>query len=119
MQPMLWILLGIGAGTLGGLFGVGGGLVMIPAMVYGFGLTQHQAQGTSLAVMLPPIGLLAVWRYYVAGHVQVAMAAYMCAGFLLGGLLGAGIANALTELWLRRAFAVFLLIVATDLLLRR
>ena len=119
MQPGLWIVLGVVAGTLGGLFGVGGGLVMIPAMVYLCGLTQHQAQGTSLAVMLPPIGLLAVWRYYVAGHVQMAMAAYVCAGFLLGGLLGANIANALSELWLRRAFAVFLVAVATEMLMRR
>ena len=119
MQPVLWIALGVGAGTLGGLFGVGGGLVMIPAMIYGFGMTQHQAQGTSLAVMLPPIGLLAVWRYYVAGHVHLTMAMYVCLGFLVGGLLGAQVANTLSELWLRRAFAIFLLVVAGEMLLRR
>ena len=113
------MLLGLGAGTLGGLLGVGGGLVMIPAMVYLFGMTQHQAQGTSLAVMVPPIGLLAAWRYYTAGHVHLAMAAYICAGFFLGGLLGANLANAISGLWLRRIFGSFLLVASLEMLLRR
>ena len=119
MQPITWMLLGLGAGTLGGLLGVGGGLVMIPAMVYLFGMTQHQAQGTSLAVMVPPIGLLAAWRYYTAGHVHLAMAAYICAGFFLGGLLGANLANAVSDLWLRKIFGSFLLIVSLEMLVRR
>ena len=119
MQPITWMLLGLGAGTLGGLLGVGGGLVMIPAMVYLFGMTQHQAQGTSLAVMVPPIGLLAAWRYYTAGHVHLAMAAYICAGFFLGGLLGANIANVISDFWLRKIFGCFLLVASMEMLWRR
>ena len=118
MQPISWIVLGLGAGVFGGLLGIGGGLVMIPAMVYVFGMTQHQAQGTSLAVMIPPIGLLAAWRYYVGGHVHLAMAAYICAGFFLGGLLGANVANAVSDLWLRKIFGSFLFIVSLEMLLR-
>ena len=119
MQPISWIVLGLGAGVLGGLLGIGGGLVMIPAMIYLFGMTQHQAQGTSLAVMVPPIGLLAAWRYYVGGHVQLAMAAYVCAGFFLGGWLGANWANAVSDLWLRRIFGSFLLMVSLEMLVRQ
>ena len=120
MQPVLWwIALGVGAGTMGGLLGVGGGLVMIPVMVSAFGLTQHQPHGTSLAVMLPPVGALAVWRYYAAGHVRLDMAAWICVGFIVGGLLGAQLANSLSALWLRRVFGVFLLAVSVHLMLGR
>ena len=119
MQPIIWMLLGVGAGTLGGLLGIGGGLVMIPAMVYLFGMTQHQAQGTSLAVMVPPIGLLAAWRYYTAGHVQLAMAAYVCVGFFIGGLFGASVSSVLSDVWLRRVFGSFLFVASLEMLLRR
>ena len=81
MTQMMCILLGLTAGVFGGMFGIGGGVILIPAMVYFFGLTQHQAQGTTLAIMVPPIGLLAAWRYYQSGNVKLGMAVLICAGF--------------------------------------
>ena len=118
MRLIGWIFCGVVAGTCGGLLGIGGGLIMIPLMVYVFGLTQHQAQGTSLAVMVPPVGLLAAWHYYASGHVQLAMAAYICVGFVVGGLLGAQLADQLSDLWLRRLFGAVLFVSSLDMMLR-
>lgn len=112
MKEILYLILGLTAGTLSGLFGIGGGTILIPALVFLAGLTQHEAQGTTLAIMLLPIGLLAVMKYYQGGHVHFYIAAFICIGFLIGGLLGANIAEALPNLILRKAFGVFLLIVA-------
>jgi len=112
MKELLFILLGLIAGTLSGLFGIGGGTILIPGLVFLAGLTQHEAQGTTLAIMLLPIGLLAVMRYYKAGHVHFYVAAFICLGFVIGGLLGANMAESLPVLPLRRAFGVFLLTVA-------
>ena len=89
MNYFLYIGLGLIAGVLSGMFGIGGGTILIPAMVFLFGLTQHQAQGTSLAIMIPPIGLLAAMRYYYSGNVKLGMAGFICLGFFVGGLIGA------------------------------
>jgi uncharacterized protein len=112
MREILFILLGLIAGTLSGLFGIGGGTILIPGLVFLAGLSQHEAQGTTLAIMLLPIGLLAVIPYYKNGHVHLYIAAFIIAGFLVGGLFGANIAENLPVLSLRRAFGVFLLLVA-------
>ena len=112
MSQLQYVALGLLAGVFGGLFGLGGGVIMIPAMVYLFGLTQHQAQGTNLFVMLPPIGLLAALRYYYAGNVKLNMVLFLCLGFFLGGFFGAQIANRMPELLLKRAFGVLLFIVS-------
>jgi uncharacterized membrane protein YfcA len=112
MKEILYFVLGLIAGTLSGLFGIGGGIILIPALVFLAGLTQHEAQGTTLAIMLLPIGLLAVMRYYQSAHVHLYIAVFVCIGFFVGGLLGANIAEALPMLILRRAFGVFLMIVA-------
>ena len=85
---------------------------MIPGLVFLAGLTQHEAQGTTLAILLLPIGLLAVLRYYKGGHVNLYIALFICVGFFIGGLLGANIAEGISNLVLRRAFGAFLLIVA-------
>ena len=74
------------------MFGIGGGAILIPALVFIFGLTQHQAQGTTLAILVPPIGLLAALRYYQSGNVKLSIAAFVCIGFFIGGLIGANIA---------------------------
>ncbi|MFA5143319.1 MAG: TSUP family transporter [Candidatus Omnitrophota bacterium] len=108
----LYIILGLIAGTLSGIFGIGGGTILIPGLVFLAGLTQHEAQGTTLAIMLLPIGLLAVIRYWQAGHVRFDIAIFICIGFLIGGLLGANIAVGLPNLILRKLFGVFLMIVA-------
>jgi len=114
-----YIALGIVAGMIGGMFGLGGGTVLIPAMVFIFGLTQHQAQGTSLAMMVPPIALLAAWRYWKAGNVRWDIAALMCLGFFIGGLIGANFAHGFSETMLKRIFGVYLLIVSVKFLLAK
>ncbi|HNX68392.1 MAG TPA: sulfite exporter TauE/SafE family protein [Candidatus Omnitrophota bacterium] len=115
-MTLAYILLGLVAGVFGGMFGIGGGAVMIPAMVYFFGLTQHQAQGTTLAIMVPPIGLLAAWRYYQSGNVKLGMAALICAGFVVGGWLGAHFVQNLPETLMKRLFGGFLLLVALKMI---
>lgn len=112
MKELLYLGLGLIAGTLSGMFGIGGGTILIPGLVFLAGLTQHEAQGTTLAIMLLPIGLLAVIRYYQSGHVHFYIAAFICIGFLIGGLLGANIAVGMPNLLLRKAFGVFLMVVA-------
>ena len=77
-----YLLLGVVAGVAGGFFGIGGAVIIIPALIF-LGLTQHQAQGTSLAILLPPIGLLAVWQYYLKGNVKINIALLVCLGFFL------------------------------------
>ncbi|MCK9614020.1 MAG: sulfite exporter TauE/SafE family protein [Candidatus Omnitrophica bacterium] len=105
-----YVILGLAAGTLSGLLGIGGGLILIPALVYIFGLTQHQAQGTTLAFMIPPIGLLAALKYYHDGNVKLNIAMFMCLGFFIGGLLGAMFVNKIPELLLKRIFGIALLL---------
>jgi len=114
-----FLLLGLVAGILSGLFGVGGGILLVPALVLIFGLTQHNAQGTTLALMVPPIGLLAAWTYYKQGYVDVKIAALICVGFFFGGLLGAKFATAINATLLKKLFGVALLITAVKMILSR
>jgi uncharacterized membrane protein YfcA len=101
----------LGVGILGGLFGVGGAEMFIPLMVYGFGLSQHRAQGTSLALLLPPLGLLAALRYYKAGNVDFGLAGWLALGFFFGAPFGAIAANAFHPDVLRKVFGVQLLVI--------
>ena len=112
MNVLLYIGLGLVAGTLSGIFGIGGGTILIPGLVFLAGLTQHEAQGTTLAIMLLPIGLLAVMKYSYSGHVRFEIALFICIGFLIGGLLGANVAVGLSNLILKKAFGIFLMVVA-------
>ncbi|MGE5308033.1 MAG: TSUP family transporter [Deltaproteobacteria bacterium] len=117
MGQLAYLALGLLAGILGGAFGIGGGSIIIPALVYLFGLTQHQAQGTTLAIMVPPIGLLAAWRYYQSGNVKLEIAGLICLGFLFGGWLGAGLIQHVPEPVLKKMFGVFLLFVSLRMIL--
>jgi uncharacterized protein len=119
MIQLAYIILGVLAGFLSGMLGIGGGLVLIPALVFIFGLTQLQAQGTTLALMVPPIGLLAAIRYYQSGNVKLNMAGFICLGFFIGGLLGANLVQNLPEPLIRKAFALFLLAVSLRMLLTK
>lgn len=112
MNEVLYFSLGILAGTLSGMFGIGGGTILIPGLVFLAGLSQHEAQGTTLAILLLPIGLLAVMRYYYGGHVRLYIAVFICLGFLIGGLLGANMAEAIPDHLLKKGFGIFLMAVA-------
>ena len=111
MWPV-FILLGLLAGIAGGFFGIGGGIVLVPALTLLFHMNQHQAQGTVLATLIPPIGLLAVWRYYQHGDVNIYMAVFLALGFIVGGLIGANLALKVPATLLKKVFAVFLIAVA-------
>jgi uncharacterized membrane protein YfcA len=106
------LLLGLGVGVLVGLLGIGGGVVLVPAMVYLFRMDQHMAQGTSLFVLLPPLGLGALIAYWKRGQVDL-RAGILCAlGMLIGGYLGSLIAIPLTSRNLKGLFGCFLILVA-------
>jgi uncharacterized protein len=111
------ILIGIVAGIASGFFGIGGGLVMIPAMVYFFNLSQHQAQGTSLAVLTPPLLLFAAIKYYNDGNVNLRMAVFIALGFVGAAYLGARFATFIPDPILKRLFGVLLLIVSIKMIL--
>jgi uncharacterized membrane protein YfcA len=117
MNIVLYLLLGLVAGIFSGLFGLGGGIIIIPAMVFLFGMSQHTAQGTTLALMVPPIGLLAAWAYYKQGFVDLKMAAFICLGFFIGGLLGAEFAVGIPEPILKKIFGTALLLISLQMIL--
>jgi len=87
---LLYIVLGLVAGILSGLIGIGGGVIIVPALVLLFGMSQHNAQGTTLALLIPPIGILAAWTYYKAGFVDVRVAVLVAVGFFAGSFLAHG-----------------------------
>jgi len=113
---LLYLLLGFVAGALSGLIGIGGGVIIVPALVFLFGLSQHQAQGTTLALLIPPIGILAAWMYYQQGYVDVKIAALICLGFFFGSFLGAKVATGLSNIMLERIFGVALLLIALKMI---
>lgn len=104
------LILGIVAGYFSGLVGIGGGVIIVPALVLLFGFTQYSAQGTTLALLIPPIGILAVWKYYQQGAVDVKTAAVICLGFILGGYLGSATAINIPQDTLRKIFAALLVV---------
>jgi uncharacterized membrane protein YfcA len=100
----LYGALGIVAGMISGLIGIGGEVIIVPTLVFLFGLSQHQAQGTTLALMIPPIGLLAAWTYYRQGAIDLKIAAFIALGFFLGGFLGAKLAAGISDAILKKIF---------------
>ena len=109
------ICIGLLAGFLSGILGIGGGVIMVPLLLL-IGFTQHQAQGTSLAVMLPPVTLLAVLQYSKAGHVDWKMALIISATFVIGGLFGSKLAVVINEQLLKRIFGVLILCIALKMI---
>lgn len=111
-NALLFSVIGLLAGVFSGLIGIGGATVVIPVLVYFFKFSQHQAQGTTLAMMVPPVGLLAAYAYYKSGYVDVKVAGLLAVGFLVGGFLGARLATGMPDYVLKKTFGVFLLAVS-------
>ncbi len=110
------VVIGLLAGVLSGLIGIGGGIVMIPALAMLLHYDQHLAQGTTLAAMVLPIGILAALEYYRCEHVNVAVALFIAAGFVLGGYLGAKAAVNIDEVVLKKVFGAVLLVIAVKMI---
>jgi uncharacterized membrane protein YfcA len=111
---MLYALVGLAAGVLAGMFGIGGGLIIVPSLMLMGGMLAQKATGTSLAALLLPVGILGVWKYWQNGMVDVRVALWVALGLLVGAWLGANVALALSARWLQRGFAIFLVLVAVQ-----
>jgi hypothetical protein len=110
IRLLLILAASFGVGILGGMFGVGGGIILIPVLVLVFHFEQHRAQGTSLLALVPPTGLLAFLEYQRAGHVDWKTGLLLIPGVFVGGILGSHIAQRISPRGMRRAFAVFLFV---------
>ncbi len=110
------LVIGILSGLLSGVFGVGGAIIVIPALVFILGFTQHEAQGTSLAFMLPPVGILATWNYWKEGNVNWRVALILSAAFVVGAYLGSHFTINIPDKMLRRMFGVLLIVIAVKMI---
>ena len=110
---MTWLILLIGlvVGMVSGVVGIGGGILFVPALVWLLGMDQHKAQGTSLGALLAPVGILAFMEYYRKGNADLRVALLLAVGFLVGGYFGAAGAQHIPDLWLRRIFALTLVVI--------
>jgi len=116
MEVLGLILIGLLGGTMSGFLGVGGATILIPFLVYFFNASQHIAQGTSLAAMLLPVGILAAMKYYQAGNMNIKFAIFLAIGFVIGGYIGASFVQPIPELVLKRIFGIYLLIIALQMI---
>jgi uncharacterized membrane protein YfcA len=117
---ILLLIVGFAAGMLGSMVGIGGGIVVVPALlamaVLIPGMNPKMATGTSLAMLLPPIGILGVWQYYKAGQVNLTVAGILCLGFVFGGFFGAKVAVNMDKDTVKKFFAIFLLLISIKFL---
>lgn len=113
---LLLIIIGIAAGIMGGLVGVGGGIIIVPSLVYFLSFSQKSAQGTSLGLLLLPVGIFGVLQYYKQGHVDLRVVAIIALGFLAGSYFGSKIALSLPQESVKKIFAVVLLLIAIKML---
>ncbi|MGH7240082.1 MAG: TSUP family transporter [Candidatus Saccharimonadales bacterium] len=116
MSWLLFIVIGLIGGAISGLIGIGGGVIIVPALLL-MGFTQKLAQGTTLAMLVPPIGILAALVYYKHGYVNIGAAALLVLGFVIGSLLAAKYALHLSNVTLTRIFAVVMIVVAIKMLI--
>jgi uncharacterized protein len=107
----LYIILGLSAGILSGVVGIGGGVLIVPALVFLFGFSQQQAQGTTLALLVPPIGIFAAWTYYQHGFVNIKVAVFIALGFILGSIVGARFAVGISNTILEKIFGITLMLI--------
>jgi uncharacterized protein len=115
-EIVTFIVIGCAAGALSGLIGIGGGVLLIPALIFILGFSQHMAEGTTLAAMVPPIGILAAYVYYQNGSVDIRAAAFIAVGFLAGGFFGAKLALQISSASLQKIFAFILILMGIKML---
>jgi len=113
---LLLAIIGLAAGILSGMIGIGGGIIIVPALVLILGFTQQQAQGTSLGLLLLPVGILVVLNYYKQGYIDVKVVAIMSVTFILGGWLGSKLSLSLPQETVKKIFAAVLLLIAGKML---
>ncbi len=113
---IILLIIGLIAGMLSGMVGVGGGIIIVPALVYFLAFSQKSAQGTSLGILLLPVGILAVSQYYKQGYIDVKVVLMVSAGFLIGGYFGSKLAVVLPEQTLKKVFALMLILTAIKML---
>jgi len=113
---LLLAIIGLAAGILSGLIGIGGGIIIVPALVLILGFSQQEAQGTSLGLLLLPVGILAVMNYYKQGFIDVKVVGIMCVTFVVGGWLGSKLSLSLPQETIKKVFAVVLLPIAGKML---
>ncbi|MCB0480262.1 MAG: sulfite exporter TauE/SafE family protein [Flavobacteriales bacterium] len=115
-EILVLLLIGFTAGLLSGMFGIGGGVIMVPALVIFMGMNQHNAQGTSIALMLLPIGILAAHNYYKAGSLNIKYGLIIAFAFVIGGYFGSKFSLGISEPVLKRAFGVLMLIISVKII---
>lgn len=113
---LLLLVVGLLSGMLSGLIGVGGGIIIVPALILLLGYSQQQAQGASLGLLLLPVGILAVYNYYKKGFIDVKVVLILSVAFIVGGWLGSKIALNISQTALKRVFAVILVVIATKMI---
>ncbi len=113
---LIMLLIGLAAGVCSGFFGIGGGVIIVPALVYLLGFSQHKAIGTSLAILLPPVGIGATIEYYRHGNLDFKAAFVVALGLFLGGWLGAMVSNHIAGLYLRLGFGILVLLLGIYLI---
>ncbi len=113
---VMLILVGLAAGFLSGLIGIGGGVIIVPALVFFLGFTQKQAQGTSLGILLLPVGILAVIQYYKQGYLNINYVLIVSVAFVAGGFLGSKLALSLSDEKVKKIFAVIMMLIAIKML---
>jgi uncharacterized membrane protein YfcA len=116
MNIVFLIVLGLLAGYLSGLVGIGGGIIIVPALLFIWGFNQHLAQGTTVALLIPPIGILAAINYYKAGYVDIKTALFISVGFVLGSYLGSLTSIGIPSALLQKIFAVILFFISVKML---
>jgi len=113
---IILLFIGLAAGVLSGLVGIGGGLIIVPALVYFMSMGQHEAQGTSLATLLLPVGILAVYNYYKVGYVDIRSATIIAIAFVAGGFIGSKIAISIDQNTLKKVFGIFMLLLSLKII---
>ena len=113
---LILVLIGLAAGMLSGLVGVGGGIVIVPSLIYFLAFSQKEAQGTSLGILLLPIGILGVWQYYKSGYIDWRTVWLVALGFLAGSYFGSKIAINISQETVKKIFAILMIVVACKML---